>query len=74
MITGLPEPRSEQLVRPNLACAVSAMFHVVERGSRNQGGFAIRNRGEKLAVGRASVQLLAPRQPGYQQSPRAVDA
>jgi hypothetical protein len=74
MITGLPEPQGEQLMRPNLACAVSTMFHVVERGRWNQGGFTICDRGEKLAVGCASVQLLAFRQPGHHQSPRAVDA
>ena len=61
-------------MRSNLARAVCAMFDVVERPRRNQSGFAIRDRRQELAVGRANFQLIAPSQPGNQKSPRAIDA
>jgi len=45
-------------MRSNLAIALIAMLHMVERGRRNECRLAISNRRQELAMGRAAAQLI----------------
>ena len=61
-------------MRSNLACAIGAVLYVIKRGGRNEGGLAVGNRRQELAMSRAGVQLIAAGQSGHQESARPVDA